>query len=112
MGVDYDGVGGVGIELTSDRITALVKSGVFTQDDWDDDPHECLLALCKRIGPVVYSEAGDYVYGGSRRMYLFVEGRNLVDLNMNESAFRQRLAVVGINLELSDLMVIEDLHIW
>ncbi len=54
MGVDYDGVGGIGIELTEEMIEYAIDHEVFTEEEWDDDRDYC---LSKGEG-FVYSVAG------------------------------------------------------
>jgi hypothetical protein len=107
MGVDYDGVGGIGIEFTDEMVEKVIKQGVFTEEDWADDWTDCM----EKIG-ICYSEAGDYSYGGEKRIYLLVEGSTLDDIISNEEKFREDLSKLGITVERKDLKVIEDLCVW
>ena len=73
MGVDYDGVGGIGSELTPELQEILISHGAFTEQEWDDDHYECVESL-----GFEYSMAGDASYtGGEDTVYLFVKGDNL-----------------------------------
>ena len=67
MGVDYDGVGGIGIEFTDEMAEKFSDKGLFTVEEWDDDPNDCM----ERIG-ILYCEAGWANYGGERRIYLVI----------------------------------------
>lgn len=107
MGVDYDGVGGIGIEFTDEMVNKVIEKGVFTKENWEDDAVGCM----DEIG-ILYCEAGAYNYGGERRIYLFVKGVTLEDVISNESEFRENLSKLGIDIERKDLKVIEDLCIW
>ena len=107
MGVDYSGIGGIGIELTEERRKKLISKGLFTEDEWDKDCYECLEEV-----NLPFSVAGDGSYGGDFRFYLLVEGDNLKEILENEEAFRNRLQNFGIQLTQEDLGVISDLHIW
>lgn len=107
MGVDYDGVGGIGIEFTSKMSEKFITKGLFTEEEWDDDINECM----ERIG-IPFNEAGSANYGGDGTMYLIVDGETLEDVLLNEGAFREKLSKVGINIGREDLQVISDILIW
>lgn len=32
MGIDYDGVGGIGLKVTTERVVALIAKGIFTEE--------------------------------------------------------------------------------
>lgn len=106
MGVDYDGVGGVGLLLTDERIAGLIESGIFTEDQWGEDRYESL----ERIG-LTYYEAGSANYGGEVRWYLVVDGDTLADVNNNAPAFVEKAKKVGIITTVDELEIISDLLI-
>ena len=107
MGVDHNGVGGIGIELTEEIRNKLIEKGLFTQDEWDEDEYGCLETI-----NLPYSVAGDGNYGGDDRYYLLVHGDNLEEIIKNEQEFRNHLQRLGIQLDQKDLIVISDLHVW
>lgn len=107
MGVDYDGIGGMGIEITDEMVEVLIASGKLTKEEWDEDPHSCL----DDIG-ITFCEAGSYCYGGDRRMYWLVDGDNLDEVNANATEFIANLGKLGIILSTKDLVVIQDIHAW
>jgi|GEM_PF-6478644 len=106
MGVDYNGVGGIGIKVTDDIICELIENGTFIEEDWDDDPDECL----NDIG-LAYASAGN-CYSGDTYYYWFVSGKNLDEINANANGFIKKLDDLGIRVTTKDLMVIEDLHVY
>lgn len=108
MGVDYDGVGGIGVEVTKDMIEKLIEKEVFTEEEWSDDSYSCL----ERIG-LPYAKAGDSAYGGEARFYLLVNGSNLKEILSHEFYFIKRLEkLLGIFLSSEDLIVIEDILVY
>lgn len=74
MSVDYDGVGGIGIELTDEVLLCIIDKGIFTEYQWEDDRHLTLESL-----GLSFSEAGSY-YSGNLKQYLFVDGNNLKEV--------------------------------
>ena len=42
MGIDYDGVGGIGIELTEELVQRFIAAEYFTEEEWQDDYEDCL----------------------------------------------------------------------
>ncbi len=107
MGVDYDGVGGIGIEFTNEMVEKFIAGGLFTEEEWSDDSNECM----ERIG-IPFNEAGSASYGGQGTMYLMVEGETLDDILSNEKAFCKKLSGEGIIIGRNDLKVISDILIW
>jgi len=107
VSIDYNGVGGIGIKVTDEILEFFKKNGIFTDEDWDQDGHnECLSKL-----DILYSVAGSS-YSGKFRYYLFVEGKNLEEINKNSKQFIDKLAEYDLIIELKDLIVIEDLYIY
>ena len=107
MGIDHNGVGGIGIELTEEIRNKLIENKLFTQDEWDEDKYGCLEEI-----NLIYSVAGDGSYGGKDIYYLLVKGDNLKEILENEEVFRNHLKTFGIQLTQGDLSVISDLHTW
>ena len=108
MGVDYDGVGGIGIELTEEMVERAIDKGVFTEDAWDYDPGECL----DQLGGFYYSHAGSS-YGGDTFFYLFVPGPTLGEINEKAPRFVSKIKeYFGVNIDVDDLKVISDIYIW
>lgn len=108
MGVDYDGVGGIGIKLTDEMIEYAIDKGVFTEEEWDDDPCECLFDLdC-----VNFASAGNS-YAGEHEFYLSVPGLTLKDINTNAFSFVEKVKeYFGVDITVDDLKVISDIYIY
>ena len=108
MGVDWDwyGVGGIGVKVTSDMIELLINNGVFTDEEWEADKDECIDLL-----GILYSKAGND-YSGETYFYLFVDGKNLEEVNKNSKIFIEKLSQFGIILKEKDLIVVEDLCVY
>jgi hypothetical protein len=106
MGIDYDSIGGIGIELTGERIDLIIKKGLFTEDEWIEDSYEC----AEKIG-LTYGVGGDG-YSGDITYYLLVEGNKLKDIYENAEKFVERLNEIGIEMLVDDLEVIDDLHVY
>ena len=108
MGVDYNGVGGVGIKLSQDDINILIDNKVFTQEEWDDDWYECFEKL-----PVSMESAGDYCYTGDEpTIYLLLDGVTIDELYENVPVFLEELKKLGLERTREDIKVIEDIKIW
>lgn len=106
MGIDYDGVGGIGIEIDEDVHLKLIENGVFTDDEWDEDRDGCLEEL-----DILYQQAGN-AYSGDVTFYLFVEGENLIEINRNAPKFIDKLNAVGINITIDKLKVISETFVY
>ena len=106
MGIDYDGVGGIGIEVTDKIINKLIEKKVFTSEEWEDDECGCI----ESVG-MLYQQAGNS-YSGDETYYWLVEGANLTEINANAPKFIEKLAKLGIIITLDDLMVISDMHVY
>ena len=106
MGVDYDGVGGVGICI-DDYLDQIIASGAFTREEWDEDVDDCL----SRNG-IHYAEAGSSYEEGNRRYYAFVEGENLEEVINNVPAFVEKFRGFGVVLLMKDIKIISDLLVW
>jgi len=105
MGIDYDGVGGIGIEITKDVLEKFISFGLFTEEQWDEDYYDCL----EKIG-LLYNTAGNFYSGDMEDLthYLFVRGNNLQEILDNEPEFISALEKFGITISRKDLIVISD----
>ncbi|MCK5606739.1 hypothetical protein KAR91_32855 [Candidatus Pacearchaeota archaeon] len=106
MGIDYESVGGIGIELTSERVDLIIEKGFFTEDAWDEDSYECV----EEIG-LLYGEGGNS-YSRDTTYYLLVEGKTLKEINGNATAFVKRLDEIGIKMSIGELEVIDDYRVY
>ena len=108
MGVDYDGVGGIGIELTEEMIEYAIDHEVFTEEEWDGDRDYC---LSKGEG-FVYSVAGS-AWSGDICHYLFVPAATLGSINEKAPIFVEKVKeYFGVDIAVDDLKVIEDIYIY
>jgi len=93
MSIDYNGIGGIGIEFTEDMATDIINlNGLFTEEEWDDDEDECM----ERIG-LDYEQAGS-AYSGETRWYLLVDGENLPGVIANADKFIKRLTELSVDV--------------
>lgn len=106
MGVDFDGVGGVGILVDGQVVESMVGKGIFTLRQWEEDEIEC----AEETG-MMYSQAGSW-YTGVTRIYFFVEGDTLEDVWANKDEFVQHLSKIGVDISLSDIKIIQDKLLW
>lgn len=114
MGVDYDGVGGIGIWFKEDLVCKAIKNNIFTEQEWSDDHYQCVEKFCKNDKNMkfYFSTAGS-AYSGELEHCFLVPGENLVEVNENAKLF---LEIINKKLDtqftLKDLKVIADIHIW
>lgn len=105
MGVDYDGVGGVGVEITEEMKRKLVVANEGAFDGYMDE----LLSDLE----LEYKEGGSGSYTGKENtFYLMVEGDTLEEVYNNSKGFISKLSEMNIDIKLGDIVVIEDLHVW
>lgn len=107
MGIDYDGVGGVGIELTDKMLESAYTIGTFTEEEWD----ECYDTCLSRTG-LSWSQAGNS-YSGDTDFYLFVDANNLAQVLENVDKFIDDVDKhFGRKLEMEDIKVISEILVW
>lgn len=107
MGIDYNGVGGIGIRLNDEMIEKVIEKNMFTEEDWDDDMYGCVDSL-----GISYSVAGDS-YNSEYEFYYLVKGENLEDINKNKEQFLHEInSKFNTSYTEKDLKVISELHIW
>lgn len=100
MGVDYDGIGGIGVKITDEIVNDLIKSGCIKESG----------DLCLDNIGISYKTAG-CTYSGDCRYYWIVKGENLYEVNTNSQIFIEKLKKIGIEVTTKDLIVIEDICI-
>lgn len=103
MGTSYGGVGGIGIEFTECMAQAAFSVGKLSEEDWDDDSLYAVEELgfkCDRAG--VYD---------TDKIYVFVDGNNLTQINENKDSFINKLSKIGTQIQESDLEVISDIYV-
>jgi hypothetical protein len=108
MGVDHDGVGGIGIRFTDLMKESCVSLGIFTEEEWEAVWFECM----DKIG-ISWTEAGSYSYGGEKRIYFIISGcKTLGDVVNKADSFCGELAKIGIIIKKEELKIIEDILVW
>lgn len=111
MGVDYDGVGGIGFRI-DDFLDKLLIDAEFSRL-WEDDKYEACEYLCKDVDHACYMEAGSGGYGGQYRFYVCIVSTTLGDVNARAESFCDQFNKRwGLNLKPDELKIIEDIHIW
>lgn len=103
MGVDYNSVGGVGIEISEQMVKTMIDNGVLTEDEWDDDPWDC----SEKIG-LKYESAGVFNY---ENHYFFIDGCTLAEINSNVGKFKNKLYEIGLKIEDEDIKIISDIYV-
>jgi hypothetical protein len=111
MGVDYDGVGGVGFKLDAVDVQTLIASGLFTQEAWEEDKDECLDKLELRKHGGTRQHIGDCYTGDGVGYAMLVKGKTLKEINDNAPAFCARLSEYGVMKTPDDLEIISELYI-
>ena len=109
MGIDTDGVGGIGIELTEEVIQKFISNGYFTEEEWENEYYECLETIGRKFDVSFYT-AGNH-YTGYFRHYLLVNGQNLKEIIDDSQNFIETFKKIGLELTLEDLLVISDYSI-
>lgn len=103
MSVDYSANFGLGILITKEMIATAIEKGLFTEEDYEEDPYSCLGSL----DGVYIAEAGSYYYGETR-YYATVPTDNY--LEQTSGAVDAFILVMkehfGIELEYKDLNIV------
>lgn len=108
MGVDYDGVGGIGVYLDDEKLDKLFATGAISKEDWEElGPDECF----DKLDIPGWTKVGNE-YSGQTEIVFFIDGNNLVEVVVNEAAFREKFAKYGIDIALNDLVVISELYVY
>lgn len=108
MGVDFDGVGGIGFNV-NDYLELLSLKDEF-KTLWDTDCYEAVELLCKDTHTVTYSQAGDCYTSGGTYFYVFVKGNTLQDIQDNLPDFIYHFRTKwGISFDTDTLQVISDI---
>ncbi|QDB74096.1 hypothetical protein [Aeromonas phage 4L372D] len=107
MGVDYNGVGGIGVRLSPEMVKTAIEKNMFTEEDWEEDPIASV-----EVFQILYAQAGS-AYSGKEWFYLFVDGNNLEEINNNSKDFLDKVnKMFDLKYTEKDLKVISDLYIW
>lgn len=108
MGVDYNAVGGIGVEFNNKLRRKAIELGYFTEEEWIEDPCSCVESL-----EIMYEQAGDGCYGGEDYWYFLVDGINLTQINKNKESFLNMInSKFNVEYKEEDLKVISEIHIW
>lgn len=108
MGVDYNAVGGIGIQVSDELVAEAIALELFTAEDWSEDPQGCLESL-----DIPYEVAGDGCYGGDDRFYFTINAYKYKDVNNSKDNFLHVInSTFKTNYTDADLIVISDLHVW
>ena len=110
MGVDYNGVGGIGIEFTDEHKEIVLSNGSIDHHNYELHDGFPTPDILEELD-LEYQCGGD-AYGGETVYYLFVPGKNLKEINENSKSFIERLGSIGINITEEDLIVIEDMFVY
>jgi hypothetical protein len=108
MGVEYRGVGGIGVRLTDDMVRDIVDSGVISQRDWDVDGADCLPG---DGGDFDAMQAGNS-WGGDTHYYLMMKSETLSGCWDALEGFMEALEELGMSLSLEDVKVVSDIYVY
>ena len=106
MSLDYSSIGGIGIKVNYDIEKAIVSSGLFTDEDIEEDLLSCLESVWHKA-----EQAGN-CYNGELRHYFMVEGSNLGSIKKNTVLLIAAMKEIGIDIKEDDLAVISDLLVY
>lgn len=112
MGVDYVGVGGVGIVVDGElehKINKFYKERAnYAGDEFFD---EVIEFVCDFVG-IVFERAGSHNYGGEDRYYLDVGAVSYTELKEKVPIFLENLKELGVEKTEDDLVIYSDLNIY
>lgn len=103
MSKNYRGVGGIGIEFTECMAQQAISAGKLFEEKWENDSEYYLEELGFKC-----SWTGAY---DLEKLYIFVEGTNLNQINENKEDFINRLNEIGVSIQEKDLIVISDIYV-
>jgi hypothetical protein len=104
MGTITDYVSGIGIKLSEDNINILKENlGV-------DDIYRLDISIQHTLG-FKATFCGNSWITEAIRYYIFVPGENLTEINQNVPNFISKLKAIGVNIDLSDIVVVSDMDI-
>ena len=69
MGVDYNAVGGIGVEFNDDLQYKAIELEYFTEEEWDEDPTGCVESL-----NIPYESAGGWRLRRHRLLVFYCRG--------------------------------------
>lgn len=115
MGIDYRGVGGIGIEVTEQMIDEAFerKFGYNCEEDEDEE-----LTTEDKLNNLLFDSSLEYetagnAYSGEITLYLLVSGSTLGEVQENVPVFLEGiLQVFDIKKDPADLEVISDLLVY
>ncbi len=106
MGTEYEGVGGIGIEITEQMIDVFISKGLFTREDYQDVGADCLNFLG------LESKTAGNLWNGECLEYFIVPGNTLGEVKANIPGFLQALYyALGYKIEEDSLEVVADICI-
>lgn len=112
MGIDYRGVGGIGIEVTEDMIDEAIERKYPDDEFYDDASYTDKLDSLLSKSSLMYETAGNS-YCGEDRFYLLVPGSTLREIQENVPVFCEGLLqVFNIEKDPADLEVISDMLVY
>ncbi len=102
MSTTYNAVGGIGVQIILDMLEEPISSGEFTEEEWDDDPTDCIEELVDDKYSCIKTDDDE--------IYLLIDGSTLPEVNSNVKTFINYLGNRGIKITEDDLKVISELY--
>lgn len=89
MGIDVSGVSGYGIDVTEEDLRNLVENGHFTEEEFEEDLHECVASFLasREDGVTVYLDVAGSYYSGNFNYYLSLNYSKPEDLISHTDEF-------------------------
>jgi hypothetical protein len=111
MGIDYHGVGGIGMEVTEEMIEDAYYNPNYPSYG-EEEMHEDMLNELLGESPLEYATAGN-TYSGKTVFYLMVPGTTFGEIQENIPVFLESIfQVFDIKKDPADLEVISDLLVY
>jgi len=110
VGVDYTGIGGLGVVFNKTMLKNCFSTGIFSVEEWQYDYHSCM----DKTG-FEWAEGGSYSYTGDDddlTIYLLLKGATLTEVLHNEEEFIVKVMGLGVSITRDDIKIIEDIHVW
>lgn len=106
MGIDYKAAYGFGIEFTDCEAEKCIESGIFSQDDWDDDAGWCI----DETG-AEFEEIGSH-YSGNINRYAVFKPKSIADGIEKQEKFINDMSTCGIVISDDDVKFISGVLVY